>query len=87
MQDSLFEFTPTQLQMMTQMLADLTETLAEWKFNDPANRELYMLQHAALSGKRQQLKDLLAYDTLVREAAETAAEERKAEQFYQQSQG
>ena len=80
---SFFEFTPNQRRMMHQLLDDLTEVLAEWKFNDPANKELYMLQHAAISGKRQQLKELLAYDMNAQEVANAAAEERKAEQFTQ----
>ena len=80
---SFFEFTPNQRQMMHQLLDDLTEVLAEWKFNDPANKELHMLQHAAVSGKRQQLKELLAYDTNAQAIANEIAEERKAEQFVQ----
>jgi len=53
----------------------LTELLAEWKFNDPSKRELLMLQHAAISGQRQMIKDLLINDLSVDAAEQEAVDE------------
>jgi hypothetical protein len=71
----LLELTEMQQHLLTQMHRDLTELLADWKFNDPANKELHMLQHAAISGQREQLRLLLAHDETTKAKAEDIAAE------------
>ncbi len=71
----LLELTELQRHIISGMHSDLTELLASWRFNDPANKELLMLQHAAMSGQRDQLRKLLSYDDEVKQmAADKAAE-------------
>lgn len=72
----LFEFTPVQLSLLTEQLQQLTNSLAEFHFNDPANDELLIRQHAALSGQRTQLLTLLGYDEAAKEKFADEQEQR-----------
>jgi hypothetical protein len=79
----LLEFTETQVMLLTQLYHDLTATLADWTFSDPEKDHLIIRQHAAVAGKREQIKQLLSHDTEVMAAAQERADEQRAQQFSQ----
>ena len=74
---------PQQLKLMHEELAILTATLAEFKFNDPANDTLLMRQHAHLAGQRTQLLTLLSYDEVTVQTHKDTLEARLSQQFQQ----
>jgi hypothetical protein len=67
--------TPEQEQVLRLRLAHLEQLLANWRFNDPANDQLLMRQHAAISGERDGCLYFLTYDAQRQAAADAKAAE------------
>lgn len=66
----LLEFSDKQVQVLLTTYAELTNVLASVQFNKPEEDHLRIRQHAALSGKREMIHDLLAHDENVRKMAD-----------------
>ena len=58
----LLEFTDTQRAILTELLTQVTYVLSDMRFNDPKEDHTRIRQHAALSGERDALRNLLGYD-------------------------
>lgn len=52
---------PEQELQLRQLHSEYTHALAHWQFNDPANDQLLMRQHAAMSGKLELVEQLLDF--------------------------
>lgn len=71
----LFDFNERQLQLLHDKLLDVETALLNWRFNSPADDQLRIRQHAALSGERDCLLSLLNNDSHVLAEHEAAVAE------------
>ena len=66
----LFNFTDEQLRMLDAIYQHVTVQLAGWQFNEPANDQLMMRQHAAIAGHREGIRQLIEFDDVMKKQAE-----------------
>lgn len=59
----LFQFSERQSELLFDLSQQLTLMLSNFRFNDPAQDHSLIRQHAAVSGQRDMLLQLLAHDT------------------------
>lgn len=65
----LFRFSEAQQELLFEMAQQLTIVLSDFRFNDPEKDHSLIRQHAAMSGKRDALLQLLAHDEQVTKQA------------------
>lgn len=69
----LLELTEQQVAILSHLLAQVTYTLSEIRFNEPKDDGLRIRQHAAISGERDAIRNILSYDDRLRAQASALA--------------